>query len=218
MFTLSRDAVVLVEGNSNTAVDNPPHPYRMQQPLIEESDRVYLRRTSNPRRRQAPVWITTSFTGIRWDNIATRLPGFLATYNPTHVILECGTNDVSVTRATTQAALADVAAALTTQQVLVIGPYAYGEKWPSGENDGIGASNDARLDETADDIAAILVPAVANCTYVDLRSTIYEVTMPPLNSPSPGEYIGPFTVDGVHLAPPGRAAIYALYKTSVRFS
>jgi lysophospholipase L1-like esterase len=215
-FDLNRGAVVLVIGNSLTAIDQAAHQYRMLQPLIEESDRVYLGSGRSDGAR-APAWITTSLSGMRWDNIVGLLPADLASYSPTHVILECGTNEVTTLRATTQASLTAVAAMVQGLQVMVIGPYAYGEKWPSGENDGTGASNDQRLDETADDIAAIFVPAVSGCTYVDFRSTLYEVTLPTLNLPAPGTYIGPYTIDGVHLSPAGRAAMWPHIRNVVRF-
>lgn len=91
---------------------------------------------------------------------------------------------------------------------LWVGPYATGEKYPSGQNN---PAFDARIDETSLDIPAYFAANYANSLYVDLRSTMYAVDMPPLNLPAPGAASGIFTVDELHVNPRGRVHVYENY-------
>ena len=214
----------MIKGDS---LNDPAYPYQMSQPLIEEVAAFYNPKAGLPAEGtgrlpsagfNSPMWVNLALAGYTIDQINFTIAAQLALYKPTHVILAMGTVEVSTTRAETQAALASLVGKFTNgEQVLCIGPYGYGEKYPSGQNTGTGASNDQRLDETNVDIPAIFCAAYANSIYVDMRNTLYATVMPPLNQPPPGQYVGPFTVDGVHWAPRGRAAAYSIWRPYVSF-
>lgn len=169
---------------------------------------------------KVPTWVNKAFSGMRIFQIAEFLEDDLPLYKPTQVIIAAGTVEVDTTRQQTQdgiAACIGFLQAAGSPPTLWIGPYAYGEKWPSGANTGTGASNDQRLDEANTDLTNLFVPNYPNGLYVDLRTTMYVVDMPPLN---PGNnYIGPFTEDGVHITPSGRAWMWQRYiQPAVRFT
>ena len=218
-WQLTRTSVILWEGDS---LSDQGFPYQMLTPLWEQM-RLFYNPISHPNWNghpvlpsaglRTPIVVNKAINGSRLSDIASRIPGELATMAFTHVVICAGTNERTILRATSQANIATIAASFTTQKVLWIGPYAWGEKWPSGTNN-IAGANDTRLDETDVDIPAGLAAGYsANSKYVSLRSTLYASL-----SPGPGADIDPYTVDGAHWAPPGRVAAYAIWSPSVSFT
>lgn len=228
-WILNRSSMVLWEGDS---LSDPSLPYQMMNPIWEAMTNSYVPSTAgmigSPRvppsgSAMRPNIVKKGVNGSTIAQIAARIGAELAVNAYTHVVICCGTNERGVLRADTQTAIAAIVAALTTQKVLVIGPYAWGEKWPTGENDMAGA-DDTRLDETEEDLVDGFA-GYSNSLVIGLRNGggstattgLYLTTMPPLNTPGPGTSIGPYTVDGVHWNPSGRAAVYGIVSPFVVF-
>jgi len=127
----------------------------------------------SPRRPTSSSVVRPNITrkGVNGSTIAqidARIAAELAVNAYTHVVVCCGTNERAVLRADTQTAIASLVSKFTTQKVLVIGPYAWGEKWPTGQND-IAGANDARLDETEADLVSGFA-SYANSLVIGLRN------------------------------------------------
>lgn len=228
-WQLSRTSVILWEGDS---LSDPTLPYQMLNPIWEQMRRSY-NPTNSPALRGSPVLpshgvnypaiVQKGINGSTIGQINTRLSAELAANTFTHVVFCMGTNERAVARATTQSGIASIVSKLTTQKVLVIGPYAWGEKYPTGQNN-IAGADDTRLDETAADLVTGF-SGYANSMVIDLRNGagstattgMYLTTMPPLNLPSPGASIGPYTVDGTHYNPLGRVTACGVISPFVSF-
>jgi len=228
-WQLSRTSMILWEGDS---LSDPALPYQMLNPVWEMMTNSYAPSTpgivGSPRRPTSSSVIRPNITrkGVNGSTIAqidARIAAELAVNAYTHVVVCCGTNERAVLRADTQTAIASLVSKFTTQKVLVIGPYAWGEKWPTGQND-IAGANDARLDETEADLVSGFA-SYANSLVIGLRNGggstattgLYLTTMPLINTPSPGASIGPYTVDGTHWNPRGRAAVYGIVQPFITF-
>jgi hypothetical protein len=224
---VTRAARFLIIGDS---LNDPALPYHMMAEVQANTDKFYRRwagagyngKISGGGASQVtPAWISTAVNGSTIAQVQSRTAADLAKYNPTHVICCCGTNERAQDRVTqTQPAITGLAGLFTTQYVLLIGPYAWGEKWPSGQNDVAGA-NDTRLDETDTDLETLFVATYANVCYVSPRQYLYAgaksfsdtVAMPTLNTPSPGVTVGPYTTpdaSGAHYNGTGRHAVTLL--------
>lgn len=107
----------------------------------------------------------------------------------------------------------------------IVGPHFVGEKWPSGQNTGLG--HDADVD--ALDAGMITIVQRLNAqlggggliTYRSNRQTLYADLEPIYNLPAPGIAAGPFTrPDGAneHFNPAGHWATYQYHQQDVRMS
>ena len=228
-WQLSRTSMVLWEGDS---LSDPALPYQMLNPAWEAMTNAYVPSTAgmvaSPRLPSSasvvrPNIVRKGVNGSTIAQIDSRIAAELAVNAYTHVVVCCGTNERAVLRADTQTAIASLVSKFTTEKVLVIGPYAWGEKWPTGEND-IAGADDARLDETEIDLVDGFA-GYANSLVIGLRNGggstattgLYLTTMPPLNTPGPGASIGPYTVDGAHFNPLGRATVYDIISPFITF-
>jgi len=224
-WDLTRTALVLWHGDS---LSDPAFTYQMLAPLFETASLNYnpAYGSGQPGRSPAPAGFRVpqvsnkAVTGSTIGDIYTYLTSQIQ-FNPwTHVALCMGTNERPVARAVTQANITNVATLLNGYpvKILIVGPYAWGECYPSGVNDKVGA-NDQRLDETDIDIpAGFNAVNPNNFVYVSLRSTLYTQVMPPQNLPPPGATNGPFTVDGAHWNPRGRMEALKIIRPFVNFT
>jgi hypothetical protein len=209
-ITLTERSIIMEEGDSRT---DAGFPYQDGRTLREQCRARY------GVRGRTPIFINKAINGSTIGNVAARIDTNLLENPYTHVNIEIGINNYNAARATTRAnwvTVLDFCLAAGVQ-VLARGPYARGELFPSGQNTGPG-TGDAAIDNTAADMGIIVnggtttdlvtYPGYPNVCWCDLRSTEYVVTMPPLNQPPPGASTGPFTVDGIHENPFGRAGIW----------
>lgn len=230
-LALTSAARCLIEGDS---LNDTAFPYQAFRPLVEAAGSYYGGATSVSYNSQGrtltarPIFRNQAVNGSRLSDINSRIVAELAANPYTHVFLGVGTNQRAINRTTTQNDFVTLMDACTGggRKVFVVGPYAWGEKWPSGQND-VAGNDDPALDNTSADMKVIInggtttdavtFPGYANAMFVDLRTTLYAVTMPPLNTPGPGATIGPYTVDGTHFNPRGRAALAAAWLPLVTF-
>jgi len=217
-WSITRQSMILWEGDSKS---DPAFPYQMLNTLFNAVTYNYrLPETVNGQIRYThPTVVNKAVNGSRISDVNGRIASELTQNQYTHVVLCIGTNERTVVRANTQSDISSLMSKFTTQQLLVIGPYAWGEKYPSGQNDVAGA-NDQRLDETDTDLSTLVPAGYANSLYISLRTTLYAVTMPPLNQPPPGVTSGPFTTpdtSGAHDNGTSRLAVYNLIKPSINF-
>lgn len=213
---VTRSAIWLWDGDS---LSDAAFPYQMLGPLWEAQEARY-----NP--KSAPGWngtarlpsvglgsprvVNKAINGSRMQDIDARIDTELTANPYTHVALCVGTNERTILRASTQASIASIAAKIPANVwVLLVGPYAWGEKRPGPNN--IAGAADNRLDETDIDLPAIFIPIHPKTVYVSLRLTMYAAIV------APGADIGAYTVDGAHWNPAGRAAAVTLIRPYVHF-
>jgi len=222
-----RGAKVYVGGDSITArleTGGIPSPYQMLAWLFRACRQAAfnsaLQETIEPGigrnvDLQPTTFINFAQDGSSLSNMATQATGnFDSSF--THAILSGGINNYNQAGPVTQAALHALAAVFPAQiPVLLIGPYARGEKWPSGQNTGPG-TNDAAIDSVDVDMGTIFPADHPQTCWVSLRQTIYQVTMPALNTPAPGVSAF-FTVDGVHPTFNGNVQSRAVIEPKVTF-
>ncbi len=221
-FTLTRTSLVAIWGDS---LNDPLFPYQAVRKLIDAGLAAYRSTSSQLSIRpgvggvpgRTPVFINKALSGSTISAVNTTIDAAISVNAYTHHIIYCGTNERTRTRAQTQADITTMAGKFGSLPVLLVGPYAWGEKYPTGQND-ISGANDTRLDETDTDLSTLFVATHANVVYVSPRTTLYTTTMPALNTPSPGASIGPYTVDGTHFSPAGRTAMWNLVSPYVVFS
>lgn len=212
-WNLTRDSLVLIAGDSEA---DPTREFQFQRPLIDAAIRRYIAptRVAGALRYTRPKFVNVAVSGLSISQVADAVAIALPAQQFTHVLLYTGTNEYTVTRAETQAAIAILMGLFSTQKVLLVGPYAVGEKYPTGQN-----VNDTRVDETDADLTDLVESLYADSKYISLRTTLYTDVMPPLNLPAPGATSGPFTCPdplGIHYNGDGRAAGYAIYGQSIR--
>jgi len=226
-FDFTAEDVVLWEGDSKS---DKSLQYQMLRCFMDQGDAAFRRRTAASGGAGSPVWVNKATNGATIATIAARIAGELALNAYTKIVLCIGTNQRAVSRAQTLIDLAALIAAIggvNAIDTLVFTDYAWGEKYPSGQNVHAGA-NDTRLDETATDITSTFGAGVPNSMVVNLRtglgsrttSGMYTDIMPPLNLPAPGVTSGPFTApdtSGAHDNARSRARIFDLCGSFVRF-
>jgi len=229
-WDITRSSLILWEGDS---LADPALPYQMLQPLWEQ-----MRMAFNPTYAtglngavaggltgtvRTPGIVNKSVNGAKISDVNGRIAAELAANAFTHVVLCIGTNERAVVRATTQSDIASLVSKFTTQKVLVIGPYAWGEKTPTGQN-GLAGANDQRLDETEVDLKNGFA-SYANSMVIGLRNGggstpttgLYLTTLAALNAPGNGSDTGPFTIDGIHWNTTGRARACDIVRPFVTF-
>jgi lysophospholipase L1-like esterase len=143
--------------------------------------------------RDRPSWRNAATSGATSAIVSARIAAEVTQCNPTHFILQLGVNDAQtgVVRATTLANMTAIFAALPVGcQILYLDPFAWGEKWPTGQNGAV----DTAIDFISLDVQALLAATYpTRSTFVSLRHGIYDVAEPALNTPGPGTLIGPLT-------------------------
>ncbi len=223
-ITLTRSSVVLLQGNSNV---DPAFGNQVLRWLEEEALAHYA---PGGVRLQTPIFRNQALSGATLGTVDAAIGTNLLENPYTHVAMDIGINNYNVARATSRASFVSILNKCAGLQVLVLGPYARGEMYPTGQNTGTG-TGDTTIDNLAADMGVIVnggtttdaatYPGYSNVCYRDLRSTLFVVTMPPLNLPAPGASSGTFTnVEspvGLHFNPRGKAAVRALCASSVAY-
>jgi hypothetical protein len=176
-------SVILIEGDSDT------DPALTYQALNGVRSYIYGKfNTGRGNTFRVPKILNKATNGATTTTVAGRIAPELAVNPYTHVIFFLGINDPrnSITLGTSQANVATILTACSGKSVLWAGPLCSGELWPTGLN---------AFDAGIDALNAALITRIpaAGGVYVDVRTGVYGVREPLLNTASPGVAIGPLT-------------------------
>jgi len=218
-------AIVGIWGDSESDKD---FPYQVFSPLIHACQAARFDGGATSIDPGAGTYLAPPTLFINNAVSGSTIGGVIGTFNGgvggfasnayTHVLMDLGTNERSVGRATTQTDITTLAGSIPAGiHVLLIGPLQWGGLYP-GPNV-IAGSNDTRLNETDTDLLTLFVASHANTLYISPRTLMWALQTPPGNT-NGGPVAAPWTIDGVHVTPSGRGAdgIWGLTSPYVTFN
>jgi len=219
-IAFTKSSLVLLEGDSicdpSTGTTYYPHVFAQVQRYI-----VAHYNAGSSSTFQAPRFVNKCVSGAATGDVAGRIATELAVNPYTHVLIYLGINDAhnSVALATSQANIATIVSAVQAAsshpQLLWVGPFAWGEKWPTGQNTTVDGFIDGGSPGAWAGIDGAISTAVtaAGGVFIDARRYGYAVYEPLNNTPSPGVTVGPYTRPdtlGAHINEAGRALVTSL--------